>query len=119
MSRHTLMLNGQWDICLDDGGMIAQALGDYAIAQDAANAVRLFRGEAFFDADRGVPHFDVDLGVVYPSMAVIRARIREAALTVEGVESAQPDLEPPDAGRTLSGILALTTDTGTPVTVSL
>lgn len=119
MSRYSLMLDKKWDICLGAGGEIETASGDYAIAQDVANAVRLFTNEAFFDLDRGVPHFDIDLGVVSPAMSVVRARMREAALNVEGVEDVVPELYITNDSRTLSGELKITTDTGTSVTVEV
>lgn len=119
MSRHTLYLDDRWDITLTDSGGIATTTGAYAIAQDVANAVRLFTDDAYFDTDRGIPHFDIDLGV-RPAMSVVRARMREAALGVEGVETATPNIAPPDADtRKLTGTIELTTDTGETVTVAV
>lgn len=118
MSYHTLLLDSNWDITLDAGGGIAQASDDYAIAQDVANAVRLFTEDAFFDQDRGIPHFDIELGHK-PALGVLQARIREAAEAVEGVESAAVTLSYDEDTRTVGGEILLTTDTGATETVVL
>ena len=44
---HTLMLDpDEWDLILDDGGQIVDTAGAYGIAQNVANAVRLFTDDA-------------------------------------------------------------------------
>lgn len=43
----TLYLNDKWDIFSDASGQIALVSGAYAIAQNAANAVRLFKNDAY------------------------------------------------------------------------
>lgn len=88
MAGHTLLLDTEaWDLTLDSGGNIATTQDSYGIAQNVANAVRLFTEDAYYDPDRGVPHFLIDLGVT-PDMSVVRSRIRRAALTVDGVTEA-------------------------------
>lgn len=112
MTAHTLYLNpDSWDIALDSSGRIARSTQAYAIAQNVANAVRLFTGEAFFAMDEGIPHFDIELGKTRPALSVLRARMREAALNVEGVLDAQITLYDVQ-DRRLTGEILLTVADG-------
>lgn len=108
---HSLTLDlDNWDLTLDAGGNIATSTGPYAIAQNVANAVRLFTNDAFYDPDRGIPHFIVDLGFL-PQESVVRSRVGAAARGVEGVVTAQVEnlaLEE----RVLTGNIRLTTTDG-------
>ena len=122
MTAHTLYLNPDtWDIPLDSSGRIARSTQAYAIAQNVANAVRLFTGEAFFAMDEGIPHFDIELGKTRPALSVLRARMREAALNVEGVLDAQITLDDVQE-RKLTGEILLTVadgDKSTKITLTL
>ena len=122
MTAHTLYLQpDSWDITLDSSGRIARSVQAYAIAQNVANAVRLFTGEAFFAMDEGIPHFDIELGKTRPALSVLRARMREAALNVEGVLDAQITLDDVQ-DRKLSGEILLTVadgDKSTKITLTL
>ena len=112
MTAHTLSLQpDSWDITLDSSGRIARSTQAYAIAQNVANAVRLFTGEAFFAMDEGIPHFDIELGKTRPALSVLRARMREAALNVEGVLDAQITLDDVQE-RKLTGEILLTVADG-------
>lgn len=112
MTAHTLYLQpDSWDITLDSSGKIARSTQAYAIAQNVANAVRLFTGEAFFAMDEGIPHFDIELGKTRPALSVLRARMREAALNVEGVLDAQITLDDVQE-RKLTGEILLTVADG-------
>ena len=113
---YTLLLDSQWDLTLDGGGDIATAVDAYAVAQNVANAVRLFTDDAYFDADRGIPHFDIELGH-RPPMGVLRTRILRAARTVEGVADASIEFDRDE--RTLGGEITLTLTTGETVNVSI
>jgi len=73
---------------LDTSGNIAVATEPYAIAQDVACACRLFTGELWYDKNKGVPYFNEILGH-QPPLALVKARLVEAAMTVPGVQSAQ------------------------------
>ena len=120
---HSLLLDSDWDIQLDASGNIAVTTGDYAVAQNVANAVRLFTDDAYYDADRGIPHFALTLGRK-PVMSVFRAVVRQAALGVDGVRAAevkdlvlaQKDAQSPDGSsvtpRTLTGDIQLTMEDG-------
>lgn len=122
MTAHTLYLQpDSWDITLDSSGRIARSTQAYAIAQNVANAVRLFTGEAFFAMDEGIPHFDIELGKTRPALSVLRARMREAALNVEGVLDAQITLDDVQ-DRKLTGEILLTVadgDKSTKITLTL
>lgn len=79
---NTLLLTTDvWDLCLDAGGNIAMASNPYAIAQDAASAIRLFAGEQFYNTDAGVPYFTDILGQA-PPLPLMKAEFVAAALTV-------------------------------------
>lgn len=113
----TFLLDSQWDLTLDGGGSIATVSGGYAIAQNVANAIRLFTGDAYFNRDRGIPHFDIELGHV-PPLSVLRSRILQAAKEVEGVADASITFDTFE-GRVLSGTLILTTVEGETINVNL
>ena len=114
----TLLLDlDTWDLCLDKAGQIALANGAYGIAQDVANATRLFTDDAWYDPERGIPHFAIELGHK-PSISVLRNRIRQAALTVEGVVDADVKIEGV-TDRNLTGSIDLTLTTGEEASVAL
>ena len=84
-TRKTLLLDSNWDLCLDKAGRIAIAEGAYATAQNVANECRLFTNDAYFETERGIPYYLVALGRKL-SPSVLRARLRDAAYLVEDVE---------------------------------
>ncbi|MDG4853802.1 MULTISPECIES: hypothetical protein [unclassified Mesorhizobium] len=85
----TLLLDADtWDLVADASGNIAVADEPYALAQDAASAIRLFAGELYYDTTQGIPYFDQILGKA-PPVSLMKAYFNRAALTVPGVVSAQ------------------------------
>lgn len=122
MNGHTLYLTpDNWDITLDSSGRLQTSANAYAIAQNVANAVRLFTNEAFFAMDEGIPHFEIELGYTRPALSALRARIREAALNVEGVLDAAVNLDGV-RDRKLTGEILLTVadeDKSTKITLTL
>lgn len=85
----TLLLDTvAWDLVLDASGNIALASNPYSIAQDVASAIRLFRGELWYDKSKGIPYFQEILGK-WPPLEIIREYVVRAAKTVPGVVSAQ------------------------------
>ena len=115
---HTLTLDlDAWDLTLDAGGDIATSTGPYAIAQNVANAVRLFTDDAYYNPERGIPHFIVDLGLL-PQESVVRSRVGEAAAGVDGVASADVEITGLEH-RVLTGNIQLTTTDGAIVDVAL
>lgn len=85
--RTLLLDQDRWDIVLDASRNIAVASEPYALAQDAASAIRLFRGEAWYATETGVPYFQQILGQ-YPPVQLMKKAFENAALTVPGVVSA-------------------------------
>lgn len=85
----TLLLDSeQWDLVADAFGDIAVASNPYALAQDAASAIKLFLGEQYYDTTKGVPYWQDILGL-YPPLSLVKAKFVEAALTVPEVVAAQ------------------------------
>lgn len=108
MTAHTFYLDSNWDITLDSVGRLRMTTQAYAIAQNVANAVRLFTNEAFFAMDEGIPHFEIELGRK-PLYSVLRGRIKKTALAVEGVLDAVVNLDMPvGSDRKLTGDILLT-----------
>lgn len=89
MTRYnTLLLDRTaWDLVLDSAGDIAMAMPPYSLAQDVASAIRLFKGELWYNQDKGVPYFEQVLGQL-PPRSLIAGLIEKAALTVPGVTKA-------------------------------
>lgn len=85
----TLLLDVEThDLVLDVYGNIAVATNPYALAQDAASAIKLFKGELWFDTTQGVPYFADVLGKP-PSLPLLKAKLVAAAMTVPGVVAAR------------------------------
>lgn len=76
-----------WDLMSDAAGNIAMASEPYSLAQDAASAIRLFKGELYFDTGPGVPYFERVLGKS-PPLSLIKAYFVQRALTVPGIAKA-------------------------------
>lgn len=115
----TLFLDAGWDISLDSSGNIALASGDYAVAQNVANAVKLFTNDAYFNTEQGIPHFEISLKRNI-SAAVIRSRIKEAAEKVQGVKSASVRIkEIKDNALQAEILITLTTGTAAKITANI
>lgn len=99
-----------WDLVLDVAGNIAVCTEPYSLAQDVANACRLFAGELWYDTPKGIPYFTEVLGH-QPPLALVRSRLVEAALTVPGVVSAQVVITKFE-GRTITGQVQFIDTTG-------
>lgn len=113
----TLLLDTQrWDLVTDANGNIAVASPPYAIAQDAASAIRLFQGELWYDTSKGVPYFQQILGK-QPPIGVLKNAIATAATSVPYVESAQTFISA-ITKRGVIGQVQLTSTAGTTVVVT-
>lgn len=114
----TLLLDQTlWDLCLDASRNIAVAAAPYALAQDAASALRLFRGELYYDTVPGVPYWGQILGEA-PSIAFMQAQFEEAARRVPGVVSATATITGWD-GRNVSGQVRITDIDGVSTNVAI
>lgn len=99
-----------WDLVLDIGNNIAVAENPYALAQDAASAIKLFEGELYYDTSKGVPYFSAILGQL-PPVSLVKQYLTDAALTVPDVTGARVFLTAV-SNRTLSGQVQITDATG-------
>ena len=110
MSSTLLLDTVAWDLVLDVKGNIAVASEPYALAQDAASAIRTFQGECFWDETVGLPYMTQVLGRT-PSLALFKQLAVDQALTVPGVKSAQCFVaEVNDRG--IAGQIQVTADDG-------
>lgn len=94
------------DLVLDAAGNMAVADPPYALAQDAASAIKTFLGECFFDTTVGVPWLQQILGQPL-NLALLKAQLAAAAETVPDVASAQVFISSFD-GRAVSGQVQVT-----------
>jgi hypothetical protein len=106
----TLLLDTEvWDFVIDVAGNWAVARNPYALAQDAASAIRLFQGELWYNTVPGVPYWSQILGFA-PPVALMKAKFVEAALTVPEVKSAQAFISKIE-GRVVTGQVQTTDST--------
>lgn len=87
MSATLLLDTESWDFVLDLAGNIAVATDPYALAQDAASAIKCFQGELYYDVNQGVPYWNSILGK-WPPVSLVKQKLVDVALTVPGVVSA-------------------------------
>lgn len=107
---HTLFLEDDWDIHTDISGNLARTFEDYSIAQNVANAFRLFTDDAWYFPEKGIPHFALELNR-HPKLAVLKSKLKQAAMQIEGVKDCEImflNLET----RELSGTAVLTLESG-------
>lgn len=104
-----------WDLALDASGNIALASEPYATAQSVANACRLWRGEATFSTNRGMP-YDQILGKQPPQQTVAEWYEAEAE-SVPTVVSATAVLQFDRVSRELGGQIQCTLTDGTIINV--
>ena len=122
MSDYTLSLADDWDLHITESGNLPTDTKAQGIAQNVANAVRLFTDDAYYFKNRGIPHFLIELRKT-PRLNVLRSRIRRVALEVEGevegVKDAEVRLYGIDDSRNLNGIVLLTLTSGETATINL
>jgi hypothetical protein len=83
---NTLLLDiDTWDLCADASGNIAVASEPYALAQDAATAIRTFLKDCYYDQTDGIDYFGEILGHT-PPLRVFQQLMVNATL------SASPDI---------------------------
>lgn len=90
----TLLLDvTTWDYVVDANGNWAVCDEPYALAQDVSSAIRLVKGELWYDQTQGIPYVSLrgNTGQVLgknPPLAVLQEFFVQAALTVPDVVSA-------------------------------
>lgn len=94
-----------WDAVLDVNGNIAIASAPYAVAQDAASAIRTFQSEVYYDTTVGVDYAQI-LDET-PPIELVKESLVTAALTVPDAAAAQCFISS-TTGRTLSGQVQVT-----------
>jgi len=107
---HTLLLADDWDLHVDPAGNLPQVFSDYSIAQNVANAFRLFTNDAWYFPEKGIAHFLIELRKE-PRLNVLRVRLRQAALNIDGVADCKIELLNLE-DRELSGMAILTLTNG-------
>lgn len=104
-----------WDLKVDINGNIAVCEGAYSIAQQAANEIKLFEGEGWYDLTQGTPHFTKILGV-NSNLGLIRNILLERVNGVDNVMSSDMDMYV-DSSRTLHGNIFITSNDGETINV--
>jgi hypothetical protein len=82
------MTQPDYDLTLDSSRNIAMATEPYALAQDAASAIRTFKGEVYYNTTLGVPYFESILNHA-PPLEYCRSEFIAAAMTVPGILAAR------------------------------
>lgn len=109
----TLLLDRQiWDLVVDARGNIAVATEPYSLAQDAASAIKTFRGECYWNTTIGVPYLTQILGRNVP-LPLLKQALIDAALTVPGVVAAQVFVSSVE-DRTVTGQVQVISSNGLP-----
>lgn len=106
----SLFLNQvSWDLELDDFRNIKTINLSDAIAQNVATRVRVFKGGEYFDADIGIPYFNV----IEKNLPInfLSALIEQESLKVDHVVSSRAELSL-DNSRLVTGSLLFTDDLG-------
>lgn len=113
----TLYLDPEsWDLQVDAAGSIALAAEPYSTAQSVACACRLWRGEAPFNAERGIPYDAQILGQL-PPQRVLASWYETEAASVPTVASAVALLQFDRDSRALGGQIQCTLTDGTVINV--
>lgn len=114
---NTLPLSGSWDVQLDNAGNLNLTDPYTSIAQDVASAIRTFLGECWYDVSLGVPYFQTIFGH-RPPASLVRAKVKAAALQVNGVSTANVTAIA-IKNRAITGTIVVTSPTSTqPITVT-
>ena len=109
-TANTWALDENWDLVLDGNGNPKMLTGVEAVCQNVANECRLFLHDAYFRYDEGIDWFTDQLGQKIQE-SVLMSRLRNAALSVDGVLSVQSIeiTELDQKTRTLHGVVNLYT----------
>lgn len=99
MSSTLLLDTKAWDLVLDANGNIAVASEPYALAQDAASAIKAWSAEVYYDTTLGVNWLKI-LGKT-PNVGFIKQQCQAQAGLVPDVASARVFLQ--SVGRETTG----------------
>ncbi|CAI3955024.1 unnamed protein product [Commensalibacter communis] len=110
-----LLLTEDWDLTLDLNGNIAVCEAPYSIAQQAANEIKLFEGEGWYDRSQGTPHFAKTLGV-NSNLGLIRNVLLDRVNGVDDVFRSDIDMYI-DSSRVLHGNIFITSKSGEMINV--
>lgn len=99
MSSTLLLDTAAWDLVLDANGNIAVAAEPYALAQDAASAIKTWSGEVYYDTTLGVLWRNI-LGKT-PNPGLIKQQCQSQAALVPDVASVRVLLQ--SIGRQTTG----------------
>lgn len=110
MAKTLLLDLTTWDLLADAQRNIAVASDPYALAQDAASAIRLFQGTLYYDTSKGVPYWSTVLGKATP-VSLLKVIFEDAAKTVVGVVKARCIITSV-AERAASGFVEVTDSNG-------
>jgi hypothetical protein len=116
-NKRSLLLNDNWDIGITSSGELATVSGPYCDAQNVANAIRLFTNDAYLNTQKGVPHFNLDLGVE-PSMSAVRSVYRKTARAVDNIRNVNVN-NIFRKQRSIAGFLTVENETGTTINIEL
>lgn len=107
----TLYLNPDtWSLELTPAGGLKMASGDYALVQTGANAARTFKGEPYFNVQRGIPYFRDVLGKMPPAQ-LINAHVEAEVRKVTGAAAVRAVVRE-FSDRTLKGDFVITKPDG-------
>ena len=106
-----------WDLHVNDGGMLPILEGSEALTQNVSNKCRAFTEDMYLSYDEGMPHFDIELGNTPPE-ALVKSRYRRQAMSVEGVTDAELETYA-IVDRTLTGTIIITDENGNTSNVRL
>jgi hypothetical protein len=113
---NTLLLNpSTWDLMVDGNRNIAVASPPYALAQDAASAIKYFQGDDYYNVNAGIPYWQKVLGH-WPPVGLMKNYFVNAALTVPTVVQAQCFIND-ITDRVVSGQVQITDENGALSTV--
>ena len=118
MANTLFLLPDTWDLTLDSSGNIAIASDVYQQAQDIASACRVFRGDMYFNKNDGIPYSESILGKSSYPLGLYQSELRQAALSVDGVISANITFNKIE-NRVLTGMIKFTNDQDQTGVVSL
>lgn len=105
-----------WDLTVDASGNIALASLPYSAAQTVANACRLWKGEAPYNNDRGMP-YETDILGKQPPPQLLALWFETEAATVPNVQSANAVIQSDRNIRQITGQIQCTLTDGTIINV--